>query len=287
MSAAPPRPAGPGLSDARHRVDPGTRFDVDEHDTTDTGPFGSKEDAEADLAKQRERIADLQDRFMAEAERALLVVLQGFDGAGKDSVISHVISACDPSGVRVFNFKKPAGEEADHDFLWRFHHQAPALGMLHVFDRSHYEEVVAARVHDLVPEEVWRARYESINDFERMLVREGTVILKLFLHISKDAQADRVRERLDKREKQADFSAADVNEREKWDDYDRAYEDAVNATSTEWAPWHVIPADHRWYVRAAAAKLLADTLDALDPQYPKLDAEELEKAGIDAGGADG
>ena len=277
-----PFSAEPGLGDARHRIQPGTRFDVAAHDTTDTSDLSSKEEAEDELERLRERIADLQDRFQADASRALLVVLQGFDGAGKDNVISRVMSACDPAGLRVFNFKPPSGEEAAHDFLWRYHQHMPAHGMVHVFDRSHYEQVVSTRVHDLEPEEVWRPRYESINDFERMLVRERTVILKFFLHISKDAQAERVRERLHKREKQADFGAADVNERERWDAYDQAYEDAVNATSTEWAPWHAIPADHRWYLRVAIARVLADTLDALDPQYPSLDEEELAEAGIDA-----
>jgi PPK2 family polyphosphate:nucleotide phosphotransferase len=274
-------PTAPQLADTRHRLEPGARFDEDAHDTADTGPYGSEEQGAEALERLRERIGDLQARFLAEESRALLIVLQGFDGAGKDSVITHVASAFDPSGLRVYNFKKPSGEEEAHDFLWRFHQQTPARGMVHVFDRSHYEEVVAARVHDLVPEEQWRARYESINDFERILVREGTVILKFFLHISKDAQAERVRERLERREKQADFSAADVTERERWDEYDEAYEDAVNATSTAWAPWHVIPADHRWYVRTAVAQVIADCLDALDPQFPSLDEEELEEAGID------
>jgi PPK2 family polyphosphate:nucleotide phosphotransferase len=276
-----PDPTAPQPADTRHRVDPGTRFEEDAHDTAGTGPYASEEDGATALERLRERIGELQARFLAEESRALLIVLQGFDGAGKDSVITHVTSAIDPAGLRVYNFKKPSGEEAAHDFLWRFHQQTPARGMVHVFDRSHYEEVVAARVHELVSEEQWRGRYESINDFERILAREGTVILKFFLHISEDAQAERVRERLERREKQADFSAADVTERERWDDYDEAYEDAVNATSTAWAPWHVIPADHRWYVRTAVAQVIADTLDAIAPEFPPLDEEELEEAGID------
>jgi PPK2 family polyphosphate:nucleotide phosphotransferase len=267
---------------SRHRVAADEQFEIAAHDTAATSPFDDEQQAVEALEELRERIGGLQARFLAEESRALLIVLQGFDGAGKDTVITHVLSAFDPSGCRVYNFKKAAGEEAAHDFLWRFHQQTPARGMVHVFDRSYYEEVIAARVHDEISEELCAARYESINDFERMLVREGTVILKFFLHISKDAQAERVEERLERREKQADFSAADVKEREHWDDYDRAYEDAVNATSTEWAPWFAIPADHKWHVRAAVATVVADTLEALEPEFPELDEEELEEAGLES-----
>jgi len=255
---------------------------VGTHDTTDTGAVDTREEAEDELARLRERTADLQSRFSAEASRGLLVVLQGFDGAGKDNVVSRVASACDPAGLRVYHFGKPSGEETAHDFLWRFHQHTPSHGMVHVFDRSHYEQVVSSRVHEEVDEDAVRARYESINDFERLLVREGTVVLKFFLHISKDAQAERVEERLRRREKQVDFAANDVTERERWDAYDEAYEDAVNATSTEWAPWFVIPADHRWAMRVAVAGVLAETLEALDPQYPGLDEQELEEAGVEA-----
>lgn len=268
------------LPDSPHRIAPGGSFAIDKHDTEDTGAYAGEEQADDALARLREEIGELQAAFLAEEERALLIVLQGFDGAGKDTAITHVMSAFDPSGCRVYNFKKPSGEEAAHDFLWRFHQQTPARGMVHVFDRSYYEEVIAARVHGDVGEDQCRTRYESINDFEHLLVREGTVILKFFLHISKDAQAERVRERLERREKQADFSAADVNEREHWDDYDRAYEDAVNATSTEWAPWYVLPADHKWYVKAGVAEVVAQTLQALEPEFPTLDEDELEEAGL-------
>jgi PPK2 family polyphosphate:nucleotide phosphotransferase len=268
------------LPDSPHRVPPGGAFSIDAHDTSDTGEYAGEDEATAALERLRNEIGELQAAFLAEEERALLVVLQGFDGAGKDTAITHVMSAFDPSGCRVYNFKKAAGEEAAHDFLWRFHQQTPARGMVHVFDRSYYEEVVAARVHGDVDEEQCHKRYESINDFEHLLVREGTIILKFFLHISKDTQAERVKERLERREKHADFSAADVNEREHWDDYDRAYEDAVNATTTEWAPWYAIPADHKWYVKASVAKIVAETLQALEPEFPTLDEEELEEAGL-------
>ena len=277
----------PVPGETRHRIEPGTGFTIAKHDTDDTGDYAYDEDrAVADLEEIKVELAELQDRFAAEEERALLVVLQGFDGAGKDSVITHVMSAVDPANLHVFSFKQPVGDEANHDFLWRFHQQTPALGRVHVFDRSYYEEVISARVHEIVDEEECRLRYESINDFERILARDGTVILKFFLHVSKDVQADRVVERLQQRDKQADFSAADVKDRELWDEYDRAYEDAVNATTAEHAPWFVIPADHRWYAQVAVAEAMLATLRGLDPQYPELDDEELEKAGIDRSATD-
>ena len=171
----------------------------------------------------------------------MLVVLQGIDAAGKDSTVKHVFSGTNPQGVRVYTFKEPTAEEAAHDFLWRYHADAPALGMIHVFNRSHYEDVLVVRVKELIEEERWRSRYDSINDFERMLARERTVIVKFFLHISKDAQLDRFRERLEREDKHYKFSANDVRERRNWDAYQEAYEDAVNATSTPWAPWYVVP----------------------------------------------
>ena len=273
----------PVPGESRYRLEPGSGFEIAAHETEDTGDYGHDEDRAArDLEEIKAELAELQDRFAAEEERALLIVLQGFDGAGKDSVITHVMSAVDPANMHVFSFNKPVGDEVHHDFLWRFHQQTPALGRVHVFDRSYYEEVISARVHDVVDEEQCRLRYESINDFERILARDGTVILKFFLHVSKDVQADRVVERLQQRAKQAEFAAADVKDRELWDAYDRAYEDAINATTAEHAPWFAIPADHRWYAHVAVAQALLSTLRALDPQYPELDDEELEKAGIDA-----
>ncbi len=266
---------------ARHRAEPGARFAIADHDTAATGPYASEDEAAPDLEELLGRIRALHDRFAAEASRALLVVLQGFDGAGKDTVITNVVGACDPAGLHVFSFNKPVGAEAEHDFLWRFHHQTPARGMVHVFDRSYYEEVIATRVHGLVDEDAWRTRYDSINDLERILTRDGTVILKFFLHVSKDVQAARVDERLHHRSRQFRFSAADVKDRELWPEYDRAYEDAVNATSTDAAPWYVIPADHRWYARVAVAEVVAATLEELDPHYPPLDENEVREAGLD------
>jgi polyphosphate kinase 2 (PPK2 family) len=173
------------------------------------------------------------------------------------------------------------GDEVAHDFLWRFHQQTPALGRVHAFDRSYYEDVIGARVHGVVDGDACRARYDSINDFERILARDGVVTLKFFLHVDKDVQAERVRERLHDRTEQHEFSAADVEDRELWDAHDRAYEDALTATGTEVAPWHAVPADHRWYACVAVAEALVSALEALDPQYPPLDEDEVREAGLD------
>jgi len=279
-----PQPA-PGTS--RHRIAPGTGFAIRSHATADTGPYESEEEAEKQLVELRERLGELSDRLTAAGDHALLVVLQGFDGAGKDSVITNVVSAVDPASLHVFSFNKPVGSEAEHDFLWRFHHQTPPRGRVHVFDRSYYEEVISARVHGIVDQAECAARYASITDFERILSRDRTVILKFFLHVDKDVQADRVRERLEVPSKQHEFAAADVKDRELWDEYDEAYEDTINATTTDYAPWHVVPADHRWYSRVAVAEALVSALEQLDPQYPGLDEEELEEAGIEAPKAKG
>ena len=271
---------------ARYRVEPGEDFAIAEHDAGDTGDWTGKEEIEPEYDGLRQQIADLQERLFAEEKRSLLIVLQGIDAAGKDGTVRHVLRGTNPSGVRVYSFKQPSSDEAAHDFLWRYHHATPADGMIHVFNRSHYEDVLVVRVKDLAPEELWRSRYDSINDFERMLVREGTTILKFFLHISKDEQLEKFRERLDAPEKYWKWSDNDIKEREHWDEYQQAYEDAVNATSTPWAPWYAVPADHRWYRNYVVARVLAGTLAAMGPRFPEpppevkaFAAAELEKAG--------
>jgi PPK2 family polyphosphate:nucleotide phosphotransferase len=241
-------------------------------DTADTGD----DTDDSELPALVERIADLQARLYAEEQKALLVVLQGIDAAGKDSSVSHVFRGSNPQGVRVLSFKEPTNEELAHDFLWRYHQHTPGYGMIHVFNRSHYEDVLVVRVKGLVEEERWRSRYDSINDFERMLAREGTTILKCFLHISKDAQLDRFQERLEREDKHYKISANDVRERRHWDAYQEAYEDALNATDTDWAPWHIVPADHKWFRNLTVARLVADTLERMDPKWPPPD-EEAEK----------
>ncbi len=255
----------------RYRVEPGSCVRLAELDTADTGGLSGPDDAE--FHGLVERIADLQARLYAEDARSVLVVLQGIDAAGKDSSVKHVFRGTNPQGVRVYTFKEPTAEEAAHDFLWRYHLDAPPAGMIHVFNRSHYEDVLVVRVKELVSEERWRSRYDSINDFERLLVREETTIVKCFLHISKEAQLERFRERLEREDKHYKFSANDVRERRNWDAYQEAYEDAVNATSTDWAPWHIVPSDHKWYRNLVVARIVCSALEGLDPQWPEADVD--------------
>jgi PPK2 family polyphosphate:nucleotide phosphotransferase len=257
---------------ARYRLEPGEQVSLDDHDPADTG--GYAEDPE-ELAGLVERIAELQECLYAEDEQALLVVLQGIDAAGKDSTVKHVFRETNPQGCRVYAFKEPSEEEASHDFLWRYHQHTPAFGMIHVFNRSHYEDVLVVRVKDLAPEERWRSRYDSINEFEHILSREGTTILKFFLHISPERQLEKFRERLELPDKHWKFSMNDVKERRYWDEYHEAYEDALNLTSTEWAPWYLVPSDHRWYRNLVVARVVCATLEAMDPRYPE-PSDEVE-----------
>jgi PPK2 family polyphosphate:nucleotide phosphotransferase len=260
----------PQLADfARYRVEPDERFSIAHADSADTDGLGDKSEVEGEYDGLVAQIADLQERLYAEEKRSLLIVLQGIDAAGKDGTVKHVLRGTNPAGVRVYSFKQPSNEEAAHDFLWRYHQATPADGMIHVFNRSHYEDVLVVRVKDLAPEELWRSRYDSINDFERMLVREGTTILKFFLHISRDQQLEKFRERLERPDKYWKWSDNDMKERERWDDYQQAYEDALNATSTPWAPWYVVPADHRWYRNYVVARVVAATLQQMRPRFPE------------------
>jgi PPK2 family polyphosphate:nucleotide phosphotransferase len=261
---------------ALYRVGPDAKVALADHDPADTGSYDDPEEARAELAQLVKQIADLQARLYAEDKRSLLVVLQGIDAAGKDSSVKHVFSGTNPQGVRVYSFKEPTNEELAHDFLWRYHQDTPAKGMIHVFNRSHYEDVLVVRVKSLVEEERWRSRYDSINDFERMLAREGTTIVKFFLHISKDAQMERFRERLEREDKHYKFSANDVRERRNWDAYQEAYEEALNHTSTDWAPWYMVPADHKWYRNLVVARTVATVLEEMDPRWPEPE-EDLEK----------
>jgi PPK2 family polyphosphate:nucleotide phosphotransferase len=260
----------PALTDfARHRVEPGDPFSLADHDPRDTGDIAGPEEVESDYEALHAEIADLQERLYAEEKQSLLVVLQGIDAAGKDGTVKHVLRGTNPAGVHVASFKEPCGDELGHDFLWRYHCETPAAGMIGVFNRSHYEDVLVVRVKDLAPEELWRSRFDSINDFERMLAREGTTILKFFLHISKEEQLEKFRERLKRTDKYWKWSDNDVKEREHWDDYQRAYQEAIDATSTPWAPWYVIPADHRWFRNYLAARVVAATLSSMNPRFPE------------------
>src|SRR5919109_1010604 len=260
---------------AHYRVQADSNVSVADQNPADTGAYDDAEGAREELDGLVAHIADLQARLYAEEQRSLLVVLQGIDAAGKDSTVAHVFRGTNPQGVRVYTFKEPSNEELGHDFLWRYHQHTPAKGMIHVFNRSHYEDVLVVRVKELVEEERWRSRYDSINDFERMLARERTTIVKFFLHISKDAQLERFRERTERPDKHHKFSANDVRERRNWDAYQEAYEAALQHTSTEWAPWYMIPSDHKWYRNLVVARTVAGVLEDMNPRWPEPE-EDLE-----------
>ncbi len=253
----------------RWRLKPGRRVDLSGIDTASTaGTPGPRADTEAVLPALQEQLADLQDRLWAEATRSLLVVLQAMDAAGKDGTIKHVFRGVNPQGTRVVSFKQPTHLELAHDFLWRVHRAVPRAGEIGIFNRSHYEDVLIARVHGLVPDAVWKARYDLINSFEEIIAHGGTKVVKLFLHISNAEQRKRFESRLNEPKKRWKFQPADLTERDRWDDYRAAYEDALSETSTAEAPWYVIPADHKWYRNWAVSCILIETLRAMDPQYP-------------------
>ncbi len=261
-------PAATGIVTVR----PGTRCDLGLIDADADGGL-DKDAAKAALASERARIAALQERLYAEHARSLLVVFQAIDTGGKDGTIRAVFEGVNPQGCRVWSFKVPSAEESDHDFLWRYHAKAPARGMINVFNRSHYEDVLVVRVKDLVPEPVWRERYGQINDFERMLSAAGTTVLKFFLHISKDEQRERLEARIANPEKHWKFDPADLVERRSWDAYQAAFADALSECSTGQAPWHVVPANRKWYRNLLIARTIADTLEAMDPRFPEAKAD--------------
>jgi len=251
------------------RIPPGSDLDLAAIDTRSTPGFdGDKADAEPLFADRQERIADLQDLLYADGSQRLLVVLQAMDTGGKDGTIRHVFDRVNPIGVHVRAFKKPTETELARDYLWRVHSQVPADGELVVFNRSHYEDVLVVRVHDLVDDATAEQRFGHIRDFERMLVEEGTTVVKLFLHISKEEQAERLRARLDEPDKNWKFSSLDLAEREHWDRYQQVYRDAIAATSTDHAPWYVVPADRKWYRNLAVATILVHALEGLPMSYP-------------------
>jgi PPK2 family polyphosphate:nucleotide phosphotransferase len=254
------------------RVKPGSRVRLARRDHGET--FGwDKAKAEPELAKQLDRLADLQDRFWAEAKRSVLVVLQGIDAAGKDGTINKVMEAFNPQGCPVTSFKVPSTEEMAHDYLWRVHQKVPRKGEIGIFNRSHYEEVLVVRVHELVPRKVWSTRYDQINDFERILTDTGTTIVKFFLAIDRDEQRERFQARYDDPTKRWKFAMGDLEERKLWDDYQEAFDDALSKTSTAAAPWYVIPANRKWFRNLAVATILADTIAGLKPAYPPVAAD--------------
>ena len=253
----------------RYRVRPGKKVDLDEWDPRETTAFdGGKEEAAGELARLTEQLETLQELLYAEHRHKVLVVLQGMDTSGKDGAIRHVFEGVNPQGVRVASFKVPTPVELDHDYLWRVHPQVPGRGEMVIFNRSHYEDVLVVRVHNLVGEETWSRRYAQINEFERMLAEEGTTILKFFLHISKDEQKERLQARLDDPNKHWKFSLGDLKERKLWPDYQKAYQDALSKTSTEWAPWYIVPSDRKWYRNLVIASVIVDCLQKLEMSFP-------------------
>jgi PPK2 family polyphosphate:nucleotide phosphotransferase len=261
-------------------VKPGTKVSLKDHDPDDTGEFRSHDEAEETLKTHIDELVKLHNLLYAENRRAVLVVLQGLDTAGKDGTIRHVMSGLSPLGVQVKAFKAPTEEELAHDFLWRVHQAVPRRGYIGIFNRSHYEDVLVVRVHDLVPKKVWKDRYEQINDFENMLVKNEVVILKFFLHISKDEQKKRLEERLKDPTRYWKFSLHDVEERRYWPAYRKAYEDALTRCSTRWAPWYIVPANHKWYRNLVVARTIVHTLRDMHMEYPP-PAVDLSKNVID------
>lgn len=264
----------------RLRVEPGSTVKLEDIDPGYHGKYASEADAAGDLAKHLARITDLQRKLYADKGHSLLVVLQGIDGAGKDGTCWHVIAAMDPQGVDVTGFKQPTADERDHDFLWRIHPHAPGKGRVAVFNRSHYEDVLVVRVHGLAPKHVWKARYDHINEWERLLATQNnTTVLKFFLYISKDEQLARFKERLDDPNRQWKISATDYSERDLWDDYIQAFEAALSRCSTKHAPWFVIPSNHKWFRNLAVSKIIADTLEdmALKLPEPTVDLAKIRR----------
>jgi len=248
----------------------GEKFKLDRVDPADTSAFeGKREESENELARLRAELGRLQELLYADHRYAVLIVLQGMDTAGKDGVIRHVFDGVNPQGVQVAPFKVPIPDELEHDFLWRIHPHAPAKGHMAIFNRSHYEDVLAVRVHKLVPKDVWEKRYRAINDFERELSNEGTTLLKFFLHIDAKEQKGRLQARLDDPTKRWKFSSADLQERQFWPAYLEAYEEVIEETNTEWAPWFVIPSNHKWFRNWAVSKVLVGALEDLRLSYPK------------------
>jgi PPK2 family polyphosphate:nucleotide phosphotransferase len=250
-------------------VEPGSRIRLRTVDAAFRGKHETHEAALGDLQKQVARLTHLQYLLYAEKKRALLIVLQGIDAAGKDGTCWHVMSAMNPQGTTVTGFRQPTEEERAHDFLWRIHRHAPALGQVAVFNRSHYEDVLVVRVHKLVPKKVWEQRFDLINDFEKMLAGHGTTVIKLFLYISPEEQLERFKQRLEDPHRQWKISDSDYQEREFWDKYIEAYEDMLEKCSTKYAPWYVIPSNHKWFRNLAVSHIIADTLNDLGMKMPQ------------------
>ena len=277
----------------KFRIEEGSKLDLKDHPTDFTGDYTEKEDAVKDLQENVERLKELQDMLYAQDVHSLLIIFQAMDAAGKDGAIEHVMSGVNPQGCHVVSFKQPSSEELDHDFLWRCQKNLPGRGMIGIFNRSHYEEVLVVRVHPAILEnqplpayakndiDIWSKRFKHIRDWEDHLYENGIHVIKFFLNVSKKEQKIRFLSRIDEKEKNWKFSMGDVKERAHWDDYMNAYTEAIEATSTEKSPWYVIPADKKWFTRLAVSEVIVETLGSMDLHYPRMTEEhiaELEEA---------
>jgi PPK2 family polyphosphate:nucleotide phosphotransferase len=268
------------MIDSPYLVEPGRKLKLSKSNSSEKGNFKNREEAKEANEKNLRKLSELQEVLYAESKRSLLVVLQAMDAGGKDGAISHIFSGVNPQGCAVTSFKSPSTLERSHDFLWRVHAHAPARGMIGIFNRSHYEDVLVVRVHNLVPKEVWSKRYDHIYNFEKMLADEGTTILKFFLHISRDEQKKRLQARLDDKQKLWKFNIGDLAERKLWNNYMEAFEDAMEKTSAKHAPWYVVPSDRKWFRNWVISDTIVRTLKGMDLKYPK-PQEGLNKVKID------
>lgn len=282
------------LNTSKFKVKSDDKVKLKNYDPGYCDDLKDKDDAKEELERDIERISNLQYELYAENKRSLLIIFQAMDSAGKDSAIKHVFSGVNPQGCQVYSFKKPSTNELEHDFLWRHYIRLPERGQIGIFNRSHYENVLITKVHpelilyeqlphindlsDITPE-FWENRYRQINDFEKTLVENGTTVIKFFLHLSKDEQKKRFLDRIEKPKKHWKFSSADIRERQFWDDYLKAYESALSATSTKYAPWYIIPADNKWFSQVVIGKIIAETLEEMSIKVPKLSDEEFDLLG--------
>jgi PPK2 family polyphosphate:nucleotide phosphotransferase len=253
---------------AKLMVEPGSPAGLSKRGTDGRAGLAGKAEAKKELADLVEELAVLHNRLYAEAKSSLLLVLQGLDASGKDGTIKSVLTGVNPQGCRIVSFKEPTATELAHDYLWRVHSACPQRGEIGIFDRSHYEDVVTARVRRFVPKKVWSRRPQHIREFERLLADEGTTVVKAFLHVSREEQGERLRERLANPEKAWKFRRGDLDDRARWDEFMLAYDDVIGETSTEWAPWHIVPADHNWVRNVLVARILVEALRRIDPQLP-------------------
>ena len=262
----------------KYRVKPNKKVDLEKFSTKKDDSYSKKEVKEEILPENLEKMFEYQEKLYAENKRGILVVLQAMDAAGKDSLVKKVFTALNPAGCKVTSFKQPSTEELDHDYLWRITKATPAYGEVGIFNRSHYEDVLVTRVHNLVnqknDDDFWNKRFEDINAFEKYLDNNGIKVVKFFLHVSKEEQKERLLDRINLEEKHWKFAASDILERENWDEYHRAYEDMLENTSTDYAPWYVIPADNKWYTRFVVSEVMLDLFEQLDPHVPELSKEE-------------